>query len=470
MGWGGSVLLLLRGLVDRMSTLLLVCRVWGIALEVKAMNQPEELHHDLAPAQPWAWKKIRRWSLALFISFVAVFEWGMQQPWGEVVPGVRLEPLSMYSRNDVTPVSFAGLLEQAGAELKKVVLDEATKAQHAAFSKSKLRPWATADFPELDSAVNTLSPAFECLDQAAEQPIEACLLPMPEDVWFFPVSECVNSASYLSARASRSLESGDYVAVEATILTELKLMDRLQNSSLMGTLVGNALGNMAYALARHEAAQLKDPADFQRLENLLHQAGVRERDLAEVLRWELRSNIQYQGVKSAYYTDPAERLEPVAFLIGSRKPQRQQNLRVAFSHAIAAVEKDPRHGNPGTALLKFTEVEPAWTVFVRPDPITRIGLKESAKLYERIFQETLRLPEAHRSLTLALLAIYQHKLKTGAWPQKLTDAMAAVPMDPFSEPPVPIAYRLAVDAKSWELSTQGEPKVSSSDLEPIANP
>ena len=435
------------------------------------MNPPDEFNIEIDVPQPWNWKKIRRWMLGIFVVFVTLYEINMHRPWGEVVPGVRLEPLHVYTRADVTPGSFADLLGQAVAEMKKCAIPQKAKDESSSFMKSKARPWAAATFPELSSAIDSLEPTFALLEQASKLPTENCFLPAFEQPISLPYSEIMWICKYQSAKAARDLQAGNLSNAEEIFLTQLRFSNRLKNSCpLIQALVSNAVARLSYRILQQEAPLLKSAADFERLAALIDTETVLETNLAEILRGELLFCLNYNDSIGGGYVDPLQKLDWLFPFIGSGKSERQENLKIAYSHAIAAVEADPAHGDPCTEFAKFTEIQPAWSVYLRADPVTRLGLSGTTRLFKKLIPELRHTVRAERSLTMATLALYEHKLKSGNWPQQLADAMPTVPLDPFADPPAPIQYKLSKDGKSWELTTKSEPKVSSADLEPLTKP
>jgi hypothetical protein len=258
---------------------------------------------------------------------------------------------------------------------------------------------------------------------------------------------------------------------EATIIRLLRLRDRILNgSSIMGLLVWRQLGPPVYQVARTQASLLPDDAALQHLADIIENEGRRPLELAEIFRHELQNIELYEGDGLLISSEFNESLAPLAPIFGSTKAHRLENCRIVYSHIIAELERDPLRANPSVEIRKFTATDASWKNLFRADPVTRFAMARSVNMLDHLFPDPLRNSEAQRRLTLAVIAIYRHKLKTSNWPEALAAAMPDVPLDPHSDPPAPLQYKISPTSGTWEITTKGEASVSSDEFLPVVKP
>ena len=61
------------------------------------------------------WKRVLWTLFGILVVWLLLTIWAMQRPWGEIHPGVRMEPLRVYTGKDVTPGCFWDLQAKAVA-------------------------------------------------------------------------------------------------------------------------------------------------------------------------------------------------------------------------------------------------------------------------------------------------------------------------------------------------------------------
>jgi hypothetical protein len=430
------------------------------------------------PPTPRRWK---RWlggtALVLLLSF-GVFVWGMHQPWGEPLAGVRLEPLHLYSRADIKPGSFYDLLEQAAHESDRVPLDPKSTEQLGNYKKLPPNDLSAAAFTgaygDLEAAISKHQAAFDLLEQASQHPVETSFV-FSGDVEDTLSSKTraplhlVRTIQLMLVRADRALQQGNKALALRTveIFSGLALRN-YRGCGMLEMLTANLTCAHAASLTKSLVEKELSEAELKLLEDLFAQAETAHPHFAELLRHDWKGQQDFllspdseakqkliSQIDSMFGKTPPW-MRTFASLIGSEPANRARNMQVYYSQLITLAETDQTKFDSNPINQLYCGFTPHWRIYCKPDPISSFELERSGiSIFDRIFERTL----IHRTKMRAMqawLAVHRYDLSHQNWPATLAAAMPRVPLDPCDLQP--LRYRLDVDGR-WLVYGIGSDRI-----------
>lgn len=392
------------------------------------------------------WKGVLWTLFGILVVWVVLTIWAMQRPWGEIHAGVRMEPKRIYTEKDVMPGCFWDLQEKAVAAYVKPVDRDKIKEVFAEISKRGWRFWRESDYPELAKHIADNQPALDLLAEAGKQE-EGFSLTSYNFTGGFSLGTLTELTKLALAQACLKNTEAVPELIEQRLEESLRFgTHTTEGATLIWGLVAQARQKMTLRAMRNAAEQGVGSEVLQAWFQLLKKAEPRVQGFPEQMRLDLwKSEVEfdkYEREGSLLADTKMERLNSIRNLIGSTKTKQIHNLKTIYSELIYEMERNPENPDFQAPFDRYLKVEHDWMVYLKADPITRLGMIDSWKPYKGFYEERLQLIANFRA-TRALFALHDYHLKNSKWPAALSDAMADVPMDPFGGKP--LMYRLCPD-------------------------
>ncbi len=392
------------------------------------------------------WKRVLWTLFGILVVWVLLTIWAMQRPWGEIHPGVRIEPLRVYTEKDVTPGCFWDLQEKAVAAYIKPADPDKIKEDFAEISKRGRRFWKESDYPELAKHIADNQPTLDLLAEAGRL-VEGFSLTTYDFSGGFSLGTLNDLMKLALAQAFLTKPEKVPELIQQRLEESLRFgMHMDEGATLLMGLIAQARQKMALKAMRNAAEQGVGSEVLEAWSQLLKKAEPRVQSFPERLRldlWKSEAEFDKHEMGAAVFFDGRmERLYSIRNVIGSTKPKQIHNLKTIYSELIYEMERNPENPDFQAPFDRFLKVNHEWTVYLKADPITRLSMIGSWNSYRGIYEERLQLIANFRA-TRAMFALHDYHLKTGKWPAALSDAIAEVPMDPFGGKP--LMYRLCPD-------------------------
>ena len=400
------------------------------------------------------WKRVMLVMIGLVVTWILLTIWSMHRPWGQIHPGVRMEPLRVYTEKDVTPGGFWDLQSQAiEAYGTKEEPDEVTAAVDE-IQERGWKFWNAMDHPELATYLAENQSSLDLIYLSWKKQ-EGFTLLNDHSLKARPLSTLLRLAFAQSLLSPRG---------EIPPMLQERLTDAFLAGQSLATGTDLWYGHFVDATSqwvlhcmRNAALQGMSAEVLDTWSRLLATSKPPEGEFAERIRLFSRgfetalSNNWRPSMLSLRSVD--SRLFRFRSLIGSEDSQRIHHMKVVLSEVIYEIDRNPSNPDFQIPIKRYLNVDPKWMVYLKADPISRLQIPTTSliRFYELYLQF---ISELHA--TQAVLALHSYHLKNEKWPAVLSDAIPEVPLDPFDGKP--LRYRLEKDG-TWVVYSIGPDRV-----------
>ena len=396
------------------------------------------------------WKRVMLVMLGLVVTWILLTIWAMHRPWGQIHPGVRMEPLRVYTEKDVTPGCFWDLQSQAlDAYGTKEEPEEVTAALYEIQARG-WKFWQATDYPELAT--------YRAENQSS---LDLIFLSWKKQEGFSLLNDHPSNVRPLTTLLRLALAQS--LLSPAGEIPPM-LQERLAGAFLAGQSMANGTdlwhggwtdGFRPWVLhcMRSAALQGVSAEVLDAWSRLLANSRPSEDAFSERIRlfsqaFEIAlSNNRNPKELPLRYVDSS--LFNFQNLIGSENAHRIHHMKVVLSELLHEIDRNPSNPDFQIPIKRYLTVNPKWMVYLKADPISRLQIPATpvVLLYGYYLQFT-----GHLHATQAVLALHSHHLRNGTWPAVLSDAMPEVPLDPFDGKP--LRYRLEKNG-TWVVYSIG---------------
>ena len=400
------------------------------------------------------WKRVMLVMLGLVVTWILLTIWAMHRPWGQIHPGVRMEPLRVYTEKDVTPGCFWDLQSQAlDAYGTKEEPDEVTAAVDE-IQERGWKFWNAMDHPELAT--------YLAENQSS---LDLIYLSWKKQEGFSLLNDHPSNVRPLTTLLRLAL-------AESLLSPRGEIPPMLQERLTGAFLAGQSMAN-GTDLWHGGSVDVRGPWVLQCMRNAALQGVSAEvldawsRLLANSRPSEDEFSKRIKLFSQAFETALSNNRNPKGLslrsvdsslfkfrnLIGSENSHRIHHMRVVLSEMIHEIDRNPSNPDFQIPIKRYLTVNPKWMVYLKADPISRLQIPATAVvlLYGYYLQF---ISELHA--TQAVLALHSYHLKNEKWPAVLSDAIPEVPLDPFDGKP--LRYRLEKDG-TWVVYSIGPDRV-----------